>query len=168
LSCLKALLGPFCTSKSGWHETHRCKQISSIKTSPGFKRCPHFTRSSTTACTTRGRVSPHSRTRLLPSIQLSERLRPCSPLPLTHASPPRRPLNPSVAHLHPCLLTRTHSPPAYGRRASCPCRLLRWRRPRSLRAPSPPPSSPPPEDFRQKGKVFVGNLLLWARKPDIA
>jgi hypothetical protein len=108
--------------------------ISSIKTSPGFRRCPHFTRSSTTACTTRGHVSPHSRTRLLPSIQLSERLRPCSPLPLTHASPPRRPFNPSAAHLRPCLLlTGTHSPPAYGRRASCPRRLLRWRRSRSLR-----------------------------------
>jgi RNA recognition motif-containing protein len=47
--------------------------------------------------------------------------------------------------------------------------------------PPPPPPPPPPEpepgqeaapprqeDFRQKGKVFVGNLPLWARKPEIA
>jgi leucine-rich PPR motif-containing protein len=40
---------------------------------------------------------------------------------------------------------------------------------------SPPPPTPPPEpeplrqeEFRQKGKVFVGNLPLWARKPEIA
>lgn len=38
----------------------------------------------------------------------------------------------------------------------------------------PPPPEPEPEqeaaqeDFRHKGKVFVGNLPLWARKPEIA
>jgi len=48
--------------------------------------------------------------------------------------------------------------------------------PPPLEAIEEPPSPPPPpepeplrqEDFRHKGKVFVGNLPLWARKPEIA
>lgn len=90
---------------------------------------------------------------------------PPAPKPSPPPRPPTLPANPLASKLW---LTSKLSPPP-----PPPAPL------QTAEEPSPPPPTPPTEpeqeapplrqeDFRQKGKVFVGNLPLWARKPEIA